>query len=220
MIIGEPITGQEKRGTLTEPAEALARFYRAFNSRDLALMEENWDPSEETAMANPLGGIKRGWLEIREVYRRIFESRAKVRVEFHDYTLTVAGEVFWAIGRERGVAETESATLELAIRTTRVFRRVNGRWRRSITTARSSSRSCLRRIKDRCVEGSERRSSCRSSAFPSAGENPPQCATRSPMASTARWSRQWRFPRVIAFTCIATMSPISAAIPVCACRTS
>ncbi len=91
MIIGEPITGQEKRGTLTEPAEALARFYRAFNSRDLALMEENWDPSEETAMANPLGGIKRGWLEIREVYRRIFESRAKVRVEFHDYTLTVSG---------------------------------------------------------------------------------------------------------------------------------
>jgi ketosteroid isomerase-like protein len=92
-------------------------------------MEENWDPSEEAAMANPLGGIKRGWPEIREVYQRIFNDRAKVRVEFHDYTLTVAGDVFWAIGRERGVFETESRILELVIRTTRVFRRVNDRWR-------------------------------------------------------------------------------------------
>jgi ketosteroid isomerase-like protein len=129
MTIREPITGQEKRGTLTEPAEALAQFYRAFNSRDLALMEENWDPSEEAVMANPLGGIKRGWAEIREVYRRIFEGPAKVRVEFHDYTLTVADDVFWAVGRERGASETESGTLELAIRTSRVFRRMNGRWR-------------------------------------------------------------------------------------------
>ena len=129
MTIREPMTGREKRGTLTAPAEALAQFYRAFNGRDLALMEENWDPSEEAAMANPLGSIKRGWTEIREVYRRIFEGRAKVRVEFHDYTLMVVGDVFWAIGRERGVFETESRTLELAIRTTRVFRRVNGRWR-------------------------------------------------------------------------------------------
>ena len=60
MTIREPITGQEKRGTLTEPAEALAQFYRAFNSRDLGLMEENWDASDDAVMANPLGGIKRG----------------------------------------------------------------------------------------------------------------------------------------------------------------
>ncbi|TMQ10697.1 MAG: DUF4440 domain-containing protein [Deltaproteobacteria bacterium] len=129
MTIREPITGQEKRGTLTEPAEALAQFYRAFNSRDLGLMEENWDASDDAVMANPLGGIKRGWPEIREIYRRIFTGPAKVRVEFHDYALTVAADVFWAIGRERGVSETESRTFELAIRTTRVFRRVNGRWR-------------------------------------------------------------------------------------------
>jgi|SRR5579859_1362037 len=129
MTIQEPITGEEKRGTLTEPAEALSQFYRALNTRDLALMEQNWDGSDEAVMANPLGGIKRGWPEIREVYRRIFEGRARVRVEFHDYTLTVADDVFWAVGRERGVSETDAGSLPLAIRTSRVFRRVNGRWR-------------------------------------------------------------------------------------------
>ena len=129
MTIQEPITGEERRGTLTETAEALSQFYRAFNTRDLALMEQNWDDSEEAVMANPLGGIKRGWPEIREVYRRIFEGRATVSVEFHDYTLTVADDVFWTVGRERGVSETDGRSLQLAIRTSRVFRRVNGRWR-------------------------------------------------------------------------------------------
>ncbi len=60
MAIQEPITGEEERGTLTEPAEALSQFYRAFNNRDLALMEQNWDASGEAVMANPLGGVKRG----------------------------------------------------------------------------------------------------------------------------------------------------------------
>ena len=129
MTIQDPITGEEKRGTLTEPAEALSQFYRAFNTRDLGLMEQNWDNSGEAAMANPLGGIKRGWPEIREVYRRIFEGRAKVRVEFHDFMLTVAGDAFWAVGRERGTSETEAGTMQLAIRTSRLFRRTNGRWR-------------------------------------------------------------------------------------------
>ena len=129
MTIRDPITGREKPGELIEPAQALSQFYRAFNTRDLALMEQNWDTSGEAAMANPLGGIKRGWPEIREVYRRIFEARAKVWVEFHDYTLTTAGDVFWAVGRERGALETEQRSLDLAIRTSRVFRRVNGRWR-------------------------------------------------------------------------------------------
>ncbi len=129
MAIQEPITGEEERGTLTEPAEALSQFYRAFNNRDLALMEQNWDASGEAVMANPLGGVKRGWAEIREVYRRLFEGRARVRVEFHDYTLTAADDVFWAMGRERGISETDGGSIRLAIRTSRVFRRVNGRWR-------------------------------------------------------------------------------------------
>jgi ketosteroid isomerase-like protein len=127
--VQQAITGRESADPTT-PAGALAEFYRAFNSRDLALMERNWETSPEAAMDNPLGGIKRGWPEIRPVYERIFSSPAGVYVEFHDYTLHVAGEVFWAIGRERGRFEREGAALDLAIRTSRLFRRdAAGRWR-------------------------------------------------------------------------------------------
>ncbi|HEY7652723.1 MAG TPA: nuclear transport factor 2 family protein [Methylomirabilota bacterium] len=127
--IAEPITGKERLGDLTEPTEALAQFYRGLNSRDLDLLAQNWDQSNEATMDNPLGGIKRGWEEIRSVYERIFRGPGRLSVEFHDYTLHVSDSFFYPVGRERGRFESGSVALDLAIRTTRVFRRVGGGWR-------------------------------------------------------------------------------------------
>jgi ketosteroid isomerase-like protein len=127
--VQQPVTGREMISDPTQPLAALSQFYRAFNGRDLTLMEQNWDNSAEAVMDNPLGGIKRGWREIRSVYERIFNSRGKVEVEFYDYTLQRHGEVFAAIGRERGRHTSAKETFELAIRTTRVFRKVDGGWR-------------------------------------------------------------------------------------------
>jgi ketosteroid isomerase-like protein len=124
-----PITGREPLGDVREPVQALAQFYRAFNMRDLALMEENWDCAESAVMDNPLGDIKRGWPEIRMVYERIFQGRGRVQVEFHDYSLHVLENLFYAVGRERGTFEKNGIKLELAIRTSRIFRRIDGRWR-------------------------------------------------------------------------------------------
>jgi ketosteroid isomerase-like protein len=131
--IQKTITGHEDLGDLTQPVQALAQFYRAFNERDLARMAENWDTSLEVAMNNPLGGIKRGWHEIKTVYERIFYSPHKVTVEFHDFTLHVLGDVFYAVGRERGRLESHlearETLLNLNFRTSRIFRRVNTQWR-------------------------------------------------------------------------------------------
>jgi len=123
------ITGKEQLVDLTRPEQALAQFYQALNSRDLQAMQQIWDNSEDAAMDNPLGGIKRGWEQIRDVYARLFQTAAEYHFEFWDYTLHDAGEVFWAVGRERGWLEKKGQRLELAIRTSRIFRRTNGRWR-------------------------------------------------------------------------------------------
>jgi ketosteroid isomerase-like protein len=127
--IATPITGRENLGKLEDPIQALAQFYRALNTRDLALMGENWEDSADVAMDNPLGGIKRGWPEIRSVYERIFSGSARVQVEFYDYTLHVIAGVFYAVGRERGTFEKDGRKLDLAVRTTRIFRRDGARWR-------------------------------------------------------------------------------------------
>lgn len=128
--IQEPVTGREQLADDSSPLSALSQFYRALNTRDIALMEQNWDSSDEAAMDNPLGGIRRGWAEIRSVYQRLFDSPNRYSFEFYDYTLQRYGEIFIAIGRERGqLVMEDAAQLKLAIRTTRIFRWTNGRWR-------------------------------------------------------------------------------------------
>jgi ketosteroid isomerase-like protein len=127
--IQEPITGREELGDLSRPTQALAEFYRALNARDLSLMARNWDQGGEAVMDNPLGGIRRGWPEIRKIYERLFQAQAAFSFEFYDYTLHQAGDVCYAVGRERGRFESGETKLDLAIRTTRVFRRTDGRWR-------------------------------------------------------------------------------------------
>lgn len=73
------ITGREMIADGNLPERALSDFYRAFNDRDLGAMAENWSQSDEASMDNPLGGIKRGWEEIRAVYERLFGGPARVR---------------------------------------------------------------------------------------------------------------------------------------------
>lgn len=80
-------------------------------------------------MDNPVGGIKRGWEEIKSVYAQIFGSPATVKVEFYDYTLHEAGELFYVVGRERGELKTRGTRIPLQIRTSRIFRMIDGQWR-------------------------------------------------------------------------------------------
>lgn len=121
-----PITGAEDLDPAS-PLGALAEFYRAFNDRDLALMRQNWHP-EECVLANPLGGLRRGWTEIEPFYARLLGGTARVRVSFQDYTLHEGGELFLAAGREHGHFVLGETSIELAIRTSRVYRWTAGRW--------------------------------------------------------------------------------------------
>jgi ketosteroid isomerase-like protein len=127
--IQEPITGKEDLGDLNRPEQALAQFYKAFNSRDLAMIDSNFAASDEVAIDNPLGGIRRGAGVPHKMYETVFKSPADVHVEFWDYTIDRVGDVFWAVGRERGTYRDGDAVKDLNIRTTRVFRLIDGRWR-------------------------------------------------------------------------------------------
>lgn len=129
LLTQEAITGSEQITDLRDPLQALAEFYRALNSRDLVLMEANWDNGNDAAIDNPLGGIKRGWPEIRAVYEGLFHTDGDFRFEFYDYTLHRFQEIFYVVGRERGYLRTRGNNLEMRIRTTRVFRFDGRRWR-------------------------------------------------------------------------------------------
>ena len=129
MIEQQAITGTEHQQIeLSDPKAALFEFYRAFNTQDIVLMENNWNQSDEASMSNPLGGVKRGWDDIRQVYANIFHGKARVYVEFYDYSIHHTGDMFCAVGRERGYFQRGDQKLNLAIRTSRIYRMDNGRW--------------------------------------------------------------------------------------------
>jgi ketosteroid isomerase-like protein len=127
--IEEPITGNEELGDLSQPQQALAQFYRAFNARDLKMIDDNFAHSDDVAIDNPLGGIRRGADEPHKMYEGVFKSPANVHVVFWDYTIQRAADVFWAVGRERGTYVDGGVEKNLNIRTTRIFQLVDGRWR-------------------------------------------------------------------------------------------
>jgi ketosteroid isomerase-like protein len=129
LLLPSAIDGHETGFDSAQPLSALVAFYRAFNHRDLDAMARNWATDAEVSMSNPLGGIARGWTEVRTVYERIFAGHARVQVEFHDFTLHEAGDFFHAVGRERGSLVNGDTRLELAIRTSRLYRRIDGAWR-------------------------------------------------------------------------------------------
>lgn len=129
MLLPSSIDGHENGYDQTQPLAALSAFYRAFNHRDLDAMARVWANDADASMSNPLGGIARGWPAIRAVYERIFGGRARVQVLFHDFTLHETGEVFYAVGRERGTLISGNTQLELSIRTSRLYRRIGGAWK-------------------------------------------------------------------------------------------
>ncbi len=124
-----PITGREQKQQLTPQIRALSGFYQALNNRNLELMAQNWTSTDEAVMDNPVGGIVRGWTEIRSVYERIFSNPGQYWFEFYDYSYHEAGEIFYVVGRERGEYRAGDVVLKMTIRTSRIFRRIDGEWR-------------------------------------------------------------------------------------------
>ena len=125
----KPIKGQEIWTESAHAEKELSLFYKAFNSRSMPLMEQSWLMGDEISMDNPIGGIRRGWDEIKKGYERIFNGKAEVYVEFYDYTIDKTESMLFATGRERGYFKSGQTEIALAIRTTRIFVLQLGEWK-------------------------------------------------------------------------------------------
>ena len=123
------INGSEISSSLSEYEVALSEFYRAFNNADTQLMQTNWLQSEEASLANPLGGLRRGWSEIFPLYEKLFNGPAEVYVEYFDYTIQHNDYIFLAVGRERGYFRYDNNEVTLAIRTSRTYKKTDQGWR-------------------------------------------------------------------------------------------
>ena len=123
------INGSENSVDISEPLISLIQFYKAFNEGSLSLMRKNWLNDPSVSMANPLGEIRKGWVEIEHLYSSLFSGPITVYVEFYDFSVYCQRDTFLAVGRERGHCSIDGSTIELAIRTSRFYVRRGGCWK-------------------------------------------------------------------------------------------
>lgn len=110
-----------------EGAEAaLETLYHALNHRSLSLFRQMWLDDPFSQLDNPVGGIARGTDEIAALYARIFNGVVRVKVELHDVVRYATPEIVIFTGKEHGSFETDGRAEPLEVRTTRVFRYVDG----------------------------------------------------------------------------------------------
>ena len=107
---------------------ALETFYYSFNNKDMEIFKKIWVQNDLIQLNNPLGGIVRGITTISDLYSKIFTSKADVWVEFSDIVSYQLNECVVFAGREKGSFSNEKDTVELAIRTTRIFAYIDGNW--------------------------------------------------------------------------------------------
>lgn len=109
---------------------ALESFYAALNGRDPALLRRVWAGDPLVQLDNPVGGILRGADAVGELYDRILTGPVRLQVTFGEIVAYVGGDHAVFTGRETGeYAVGDEPGVPLAIRTTRYFRHVDGRWR-------------------------------------------------------------------------------------------
>ena len=123
------ITGGEALACDGGPLDALIDFYRSFNARDLDGLTANWADGDAPSMDSPLGGMRRGWLAIREGYSKLFNGPATVQVTLHDFISQGGSDWSLFVGRENGICKTPIESLDLRIRTSRLFIKMKGVWR-------------------------------------------------------------------------------------------
>jgi hypothetical protein len=99
----------------------LETFYYSFNNKDLNTFKKIWYKNNLIQLNNPLGGIVRGIEPITNIYDKIFNGKASIWVEFTDIVCYQTPEMIVFAGVEIGESKTKDETINLKIRTTRIF---------------------------------------------------------------------------------------------------
>ena len=108
------------------------RFYAAFESLDLAEMEEIWAHEDWVQCVHPGWNLLVGWGEVRESWVRIFSNTERVQIAISSVWAHVQGEVAW-------VACTEHVTTSFAggfdtalVQAMNLFVQHDGAWRMAV----------------------------------------------------------------------------------------
>ena len=110
-------------------AEANARFYRAFETLDLPVMETVWAHGEHVRCVHPGWPLLVGWAMVRASWETIFTHTGEIRFTLADVRPSRHGDLAWVTCTEHILTEHEDRVAVTAVLATNLFERDGDRWR-------------------------------------------------------------------------------------------
>lgn len=111
-----------------EIEEANARFYRAFENRDLAEMDQVWAHTDYVRCIHPGWCLLAGWEAIRQSWESIFKDSREMRFSITDVHLNVHGDLGWVTCTENVLAESRGTVSVTSVLATNIFERHGDDW--------------------------------------------------------------------------------------------
>ncbi|MFY9754072.1 MAG: nuclear transport factor 2 family protein [Candidatus Acidiferrales bacterium] len=122
-------TSPQKQSPEDAVRAANQRFYAAYESLDLAQMEDVWAHDEAIECVHPGWELLFGWDDVRESWARIFATMKRVRVALSSLWVRVEGDAAWVACTEHVTTAFADGFDESIAQTTNIFVRRDGEWR-------------------------------------------------------------------------------------------
>ncbi|UCD11849.1 MAG: nuclear transport factor 2 family protein [Nitrospinaceae bacterium] len=116
-----------------EVKEANERFYRAFNERDLELMDRVWhrdgEDGVEVVCIHPGWEPLRGFEAIQKSWSNIFKNSENMNIRISHLGIGVSGELAWVHCRENLFVIQPTGVQTSYVHATNLFRREDRAWK-------------------------------------------------------------------------------------------
>ena len=109
--------------------EANARFYRAFETLDLARMEAVWAHADHVKCVHPGWPLLTGWESVRSSWEAIFENTAEMNFTLSEVRAEAAGDFAWVTCTENILSAVDGRVSVTSVLATNLFERGPDGWR-------------------------------------------------------------------------------------------
>ena len=113
---------------IEEVTKANERFYEAFESLDIAKMDQIWAHLEYVTCVHPGWAMRSQWSEVRDSWVLIFNNTFSMHFELSDVTIQVAGDIAWVLCVEHITSQQSDEPQEAKVIATNLFERIGDEW--------------------------------------------------------------------------------------------
>lgn len=114
---------------LVEVEEANSRFYRAFETLDLAQMDAVWAHTERAQCIHPGWPLIVGWGVVRSSWETIFANTTEMRFTISDSRVGGTADLAWVTCTENILSDVQGRVSVTSLLATNIFERTADGWR-------------------------------------------------------------------------------------------